>query len=122
MELQTVSGNEQPASQVKEGSTSNVLERDDEPRIVPASLQLDLCSWQTSLILITLALALLVALLVLRSQLPNPPRALSIFANLYLAGTIIFGGGPVVIPLLRTYIVAEGWVSSRDFLIGLAVI
>jgi len=26
---------------------------------------------------------------------------------MYLAGTIIFGGGPVVIPLLRKYIVAE---------------
>ncbi|KAK0926218.1 hypothetical protein LTR91_025153 [Friedmanniomyces endolithicus] len=122
VELQIVSGNQQPALQVKEGSTSNVLEREDEPRVVPASLQLDLSSWQTSLALITLALALLVAILVLRSQLPNPPRGLSIFANLYLAGTIIFGGGPVVIPLLRTYIVAEGWVSSRDFLIGLAVI
>lgn len=37
-------------------------------------------------------------------------------------GTIIFGGGPVVIPLLREYIVAPGWVSSRDFLLGLAII
>jgi chromate transport protein ChrA len=41
---------------------------------------------------------------------------------MYLAGTIIFGGGPVVIPLLREYIVAENWVSPRDFLIGLALI
>ena len=48
-------------------------------------------------------------------------RAFDLFANLYLAGTIIFGGGPVVIPLLREYIVAPGWVSSRDFLLGLAV-
>jgi chromate transport protein ChrA len=51
-----------------------------------------------------------------------PPRGFSLFANLYLAGTIIFGGGPVVIPLLREYIVAEGWVSSRNFLLGLAII
>lgn len=41
---------------------------------------------------------------------------------MYLAGTIIFGGGPVVIPLLRSYVVDPGWVSSRDFLIGLAII
>ncbi|KAK0618922.1 chromate transporter [Immersiella caudata] len=41
---------------------------------------------------------------------------------MFLAGTIIFGGGPVVIPLLREYIVSEGWVSQRDFLIGLALI
>lgn len=52
----------------------------------------------------------------------NAPRGFSLFADLYLAGTIIFGGGPVVIPLLREYIVTQGWVSSRDFLLGLAII
>ncbi|KAJ4301992.1 hypothetical protein N0V88_002123 [Collariella sp. IMI 366227] len=53
---------------------------------------------------------------------PAPSLLYRLFANMYLAGTIIFGGGPVVIPLLREYVVAEGWVSPRDFLIGLAVI
>jgi len=56
------------------------------------------------------------------AALHNPPVAFKLFANLFLAGTVIFGGGPVVIPLLRQYIVAEGWVSSRDFLLGLAII
>ena len=41
---------------------------------------------------------------------------------MYLAGTVIFGGGPVVIPLLREYVVEPGWVSPRDFLLGLAII
>ena len=41
---------------------------------------------------------------------------------MYLAGTIIFGDGPVVIPLLREYVVRPSWVSPRDFLIGLAII
>jgi chromate transport protein ChrA len=41
---------------------------------------------------------------------------------MYLAGTIIFGGGPVVIPLLREYVVQPGWVTPRDFLTGLAII
>ncbi|KAE8156881.1 chromate transporter-domain-containing protein [Aspergillus tamarii] len=41
---------------------------------------------------------------------------------MYLAGTVMFGGGPVVIPLLRSYVVDPGWVSSRDFLIGLAIL
>ncbi|KAL8829905.1 MAG: hypothetical protein Q9170_005971 [Blastenia crenularia] len=50
------------------------------------------------------------------------PRPFSLFSSLYLAGTIIFGGGPVVIPLLREYIVTPGWVSPRDFLLGLAII
>ena len=60
--------------------------------------------------------------MILRGTLKSPPRGFSLFANLYLAGTIIFGGGPVVIPLLREYVVNEGWVSARDFLLGLAVI
>ncbi|KAK0745586.1 chromate transporter-domain-containing protein [Schizothecium vesticola] len=62
-------------------------------------------------------------LLTTRALLPSPqPLLFTLFTNMTLAGTIIFGGGPVVIPLLREYIVSEGWVSSRDFLIGLALI
>jgi len=69
-----------------------------------------------------LILASFIAVLVTRGALRAPPLALDLFANMYLAGTVIFGGGPVVIPLLRTYVVAPGWVSSRDFLLGLAII
>ncbi|KAF8851187.1 hypothetical protein BDZ45DRAFT_767344 [Acephala macrosclerotiorum] len=52
----------------------------------------------------------------------TPTLSLSPFSNLYLAGTIIIGGGPVVIPLLREYIVSSSWVSPRNFLLGLALI
>lgn len=83
---------------------------------------LALLSWKRGLLIIAFFLASFVAVLTLRGLLRRPPRGFSLFANLYLAGTIIFGGGPVVIPLLREYIVAEGWVSPRDFLLGLAVI
>ena len=77
----------------------------------------------TGITLILSSLALLLSLLLTRALLPTPrPRPLSLFANMYLAGSIIFGGGPVVIPLLREYTVQPGWVSSRDFLIGLAII
>jgi chromate transport protein ChrA len=63
-----------------------------------------------------------ITVLVVRFTLKKSPLPLSLFSNMYLAGTIIFGGGPVVIPLLRQYVVQPGWVSSRDFLIGLAII
>ncbi|KAK9350295.1 chromate transporter-domain-containing protein [Lipomyces doorenjongii] len=66
--------------------------------------------------------ATFISILVTRGVLTMPPLALNLFANMYLAGTIIFGGGPVVIPLLREYVVQPGWVSSRDFLLGLAII
>jgi chromate transport protein ChrA len=58
----------------------------------------------------------------LRAGLHPSPLLLSLFNNMFLAGTVIFGGGPVVIPLLRNYVVDPGWVSPRDFLLGLAII
>lgn len=39
-------------------------------------------------------------IMILRGVLKEAPRGFMLFANMYLAGTIIFGGGPVVIPLL----------------------
>ncbi|KAK9353312.1 chromate transporter-domain-containing protein [Lipomyces doorenjongii] len=63
-----------------------------------------------------------IIVIVIRAVIKGLPVTFLLFSNLYLAGTIIFGGGPVVIPLLREYIVSEGWVSSRDFTIGLALI
>lgn len=63
-----------------------------------------------------------VAVVVTRSQINNPPRALDFFTNMMIAGIIIFGGGPVVIPLLRGYTVENGWVDSRDFLLGFAIL
>ncbi|TFK28894.1 chromate ion transporter [Coprinopsis marcescibilis] len=63
-----------------------------------------------------------VTVIVLRGTLKAPPLLFSLFNNMFLAGTIIFGGGPVVIPLLREYVVEPGWVSPRDFLLGLAII
>ncbi|CAE6426139.1 unnamed protein product [Rhizoctonia solani] len=66
--------------------------------------------------------AIFTTLMVLRGTLRAPPLPLELFISMFLAGTIIFGGGPVVIPLLREYVVEPGWVSPRDFLIGLAII
>ncbi|EHY58032.1 hypothetical protein ABEF92_003413 [Exophiala dermatitidis] len=79
-------------------------------------------SIRAGVIIISLFFASFAAILATRGLLHRVPRPLDLFANMYLAGTIIFGGGPVVIPLLREYVVQPGWVSSRDFLIGLAII
>ncbi|QRV82398.1 chromate ion transporter [Ceratobasidium sp. AG-Ba] len=66
--------------------------------------------------------AVFATFMALRGTLRHPPLILQLFINMLLAGTIIFGGGPVVIPLLREYVVQPGWVTPRDFLIGLAII
>lgn len=93
----------------------------DEQRIIPQEHRLNF-SWKVGVAIIGAFLASFIVVMVFRGVLINPPLLYSLFANMYLAGTIIFGGGPVVIPLLREYVVAEGWVSPRDFLIGLAII
>ncbi|KAK3945430.1 chromate transporter [Diplogelasinospora grovesii] len=93
----------------------------EEARTVPTERRLNI-SWQFGLLLIGLFLVSFIVVMVLRGVLPVKPLLYRLFANMYLAGTVIFGGGPVVIPLLREYVVAEGWVSPRDFLIGLALI
>ncbi|KAK6355193.1 hypothetical protein TWF696_004310 [Orbilia brochopaga] len=90
--------------------------------LAAASNEKKLITWRKGVLVIVAFFATFITVVVLRGTLLTPPLGYSLFANLYLAGTIIFGGGPVVIPLLREYIVSEGWVSSRDFLLGLALI
>ncbi|KAI1805197.1 chromate transporter-domain-containing protein [Daldinia bambusicola] len=91
-----------------------------EPRVIPPGYFLEF-SWKSGSAIISAFFITFIIVMVLRGALPELPILYRLFANLYLAGTIIFGGGPVVIPLLREYVVAEGWVSPRDFLIGLAI-
>lgn len=78
-------------------------------------------SVKTGLALIAFFFVLFAVLIGLRSGLQHPSLPLSLFNNMFLAGTIIFGGGPVVIPLLREYVVQPGWVTPRDFILGFAI-
>jgi chromate transporter len=45
-------------------------------------------------------------------------RALDLFDAFYRAGSLVFGGGHVVLPLLESSVVAPGWVTQDDFLAG----
>ncbi|KAL8989705.1 MAG: hypothetical protein Q9177_001463 [Variospora cf. flavescens] len=89
---------------------------------IPPESNRPILSWRGGLLLLVVFFASFLAIMLVRGLYESPARAFSLFANMYLAGTIIFGGGPVVIPLLREYVVAEGWVSPRNFLLGLALI
>jgi chromate transporter len=44
--------------------------------------------------------------------------ALALFDAFYRSGALVFGGGHVVLPLLRDAVVAPGWVSDSAFLAG----
>jgi chromate transporter len=45
-------------------------------------------------------------------------RPLAIFDGFYRSGALVFGGGHVVLPLLREEVVPRGWVSDDAFLAG----
>jgi len=44
--------------------------------------------------------------------------ATALFHSFYETGALVFGGGHVVLPLLREQVVAPGWVSEAQFLSG----
>ncbi|MBX9811410.1 MAG: chromate transporter [Burkholderiales bacterium] len=45
-------------------------------------------------------------------------HALAIFDSFYRTGSLVFGGGHVVLPLLRNEVVPPGWVNDDVFLAG----
>jgi chromate transporter len=44
--------------------------------------------------------------------------SLALFGAFYRAGALVFGGGHVVLPLLRAEVVTPGWVGDQAFLAG----
>jgi chromate transporter len=48
----------------------------------------------------------------------HPSQALALFDSFYRSGSLVFGGGHVVLPLLQSEVVPPGWVSNDVFLAG----
>lgn len=65
---------------------------------------------------LTLFFALLAGLPLLTAMFPN--QTLSMVDAFYRAGSLVFGGGHVVLPLLQAEVVPSGWVSNDAFLAG----
>lgn len=66
------------------------------------------------------ALLVFVALLILPSILAKATgsRDVAVFDSFYRSGSLVFGGGHVVLPLLRAEVVPRGWVTDDAFLAG----
>lgn len=45
-------------------------------------------------------------------------RELALFDSFYRAGSLVFGGGHVILPLLRAEVVPNGWLTDDRFLAG----
>jgi chromate transporter len=60
--------------------------------------------------------ALLIGLPVLTAAVPS--HALALIDSFYRSGSLVFGGGHVVLPLLQAAVVPPGWVTNDTFLAG----
>jgi chromate transporter len=76
-------------------------------------------SLRTGGVALALFLVLLVALPLAGAAAPHSLLALA--GIFYKAGALVFGGGHVVLPLLRDALVPQGWLSDSTFLAGYGV-
>src|SRR5438128_11421818 len=72
---------------------------------------------RTAGIIALAAFCILLAGLPVLAQLA-PSSGVALFEAFYRSGALVFGGGHVVLPLLREAVVAPGWVSDDVFLTG----
>jgi chromate transporter len=68
------------------------------------------------LVALTVFFLLLAGLPILRAL--GSSQGVALFATFYRSGALVFGGGHVVLPLLREAFVTPGWVSDDVFLAG----
>ncbi len=65
---------------------------------------------------LVLFFALLIGLPLLSAAYPS--QTLAVIDSFYRSGSLVFGGGHVVLPLLQAEVVPTGWVSNDAFLAG----
>jgi chromate transporter len=75
----------------------------------PVSKRLGLFAW-------LVFLTLLLGLPTLRAWADN--HWLNVFDSFFRVGSLVFGGGHVVLPLLQTEVVGPGWISNEQFVAG----
>ncbi|WP_428485827.1 chromate efflux transporter [Rhodopila sp.] len=63
-------------------------------------------------------LVLFAVLLLVAPLLRGAGMGIAVFDAFYRSGALVFGGGHVVLPLLRDAVVTPGWVSENSFLAG----
>jgi chromate transporter len=66
--------------------------------------------------MLVLFFGLLVALPIARQLVGS--QGLAVFDSFFRAGSLVFGGGHVVLPLLQAEVVPPGWVTSEQFVAG----
>jgi len=93
------------------------LFRETQP-VKPSSLNLAVPRWLSVGCWIVF-FGLLLGLPLLRLFFHN--QALALFDTFFRVGSLVFGGGHVVLPLLQSEVVPPGWVTNTQFITGYAV-
>src|ERR1700738_3828852 len=70
----------------------------------------------TGSVMLALFFSLLIGLPLLAAL--SPAQSLKLFDAFYRAGSLVFGGGHVVLPLLQASVVPPGWITNDAFLAG----
>jgi len=78
-------------------------------RHIPISHGLAIGAW-------VLFVGLLVGLPLLRQFVPSQP--LAVFDSFFRVGSLVLGGGHVVLPLMQAEVVPSGWVTNEQFVAG----
>ena len=73
----------------------------------------------TGVICLAAFLLLLVGLPAISSA--TGSHGIAVFDAFYRSGSLVFGGGHVVLPLLQSEVVQSGWVTESDFLAGYGI-
>jgi chromate transporter len=76
---------------------------------VPISRGLALGAW-------VVFVGLLLGLPLLRYLVPSQP--LAVFESFFRVGSLVFGGGHVVLPLIQAAVVPPGWLTNEQFIAG----
>jgi chromate transporter len=88
-------------------------------RAIPASEPASRADWRRHLVaggILAVFFLLLAALPVLAAA--TGRKDLAVIDSFYRAGSLVFGGGHVILPLLRAEVVPPGWVTDDTFLAG----
>jgi chromate transporter len=86
---------------------------------LPRSESAGAAHWRRHLIaagILIVFFVLLVLLPILASA--SGRKDIAVFDSFYRAGSLVFGGGHVILPLLRAEVVPNGWVADDTFLAG----
>lgn len=83
---------------------------------VSAGLKLSIKGHLRAILALALFLVLLIVLPIF--EMLYPGSTLAVIASFYRVGSLVFGGGHVVLPLLQAEIVPPGWVTNDVFLAG----